>query len=127
MAPSKELSPEQWKMLLERNHIIFERPINPRKWPTGYKETFGIIRDIGRERMDEYSEKHENLDSLPLRIKQERVAKLVIAARDCLTTFKDEDDWREKTEDTIFSRFESEIIWYVVAPTPQFFWPWIPD
>ena len=108
--PQQDLCPEKWQVLLQKWNIIYERPINPRKWPSDYKAVFGDIRAISRVWMQDYVQQND-FDLLPLRNKQIRVAQLVNSARDCLTTFKDEDDWREQTEDKILSRFSSEVIW----------------
>ena len=111
MSRSK-LSPEQWQVLLDKEDIVFERPINSREWPSHYREVFGVVRDIGRTYMDEYINTYD-FDLLPLRDQQNRVALLVNAARDCLSTFKGEDDWREQTEFNLLARFGSEAVWYV--------------
>jgi hypothetical protein len=110
--PQSDLKPEEWQNLLDRYNIVFERPITPKKWPKEYAKVFGVIRNISRIWMQDYVKDASNdFDILPLRDKEARVAQLVNSARHCLTTFKNEDDWRELTEDKIFARFYSEVIW----------------
>ena len=116
--PQPELKPEEWQNLLDRYKIVFERPITPNKWPKEYAKIFGVIRNISRIWMQDYEKDASNdFDILSLGDKKARAAQLVNSARHCLTTFKNEDDWRELTEDKIFARFYSEVIWCAVIDT----------
>jgi hypothetical protein len=95
---------------LDAAGILFDRPINPRKWPKKYEKVFGVIRDIGRQCPQEYSQARE-FDILPLRDKQARVVQLIMSAQKCLTAFKNEADWRAETEEQVMARFDSEVVW----------------
>lgn len=104
------MPPTDLTLLMKKYKIEFEKPIAPDRWPRDYRDIFSLIRKINRVWMEDY-EKANGSDILPFKEKQERVAMLVNAANSCLRKNSYEAEWRDETENKVFARFFSEVVW----------------
>lgn len=95
---------------IEKSHIQFLGPIQPRKWPSQYRYIFQPIRDIERLRYDEYCESN-SIDEGPLQRMKARVSSLVKEASQCRQRRVNEAMWRAKTEPEILRAFTAQVVW----------------
>lgn len=104
------LKRRRFRELIANHDIEFRGPIPPSKWPERYKNIFDRIRDIDRERFDEY-QPGERRAILSVAQMKERVRKLVSATAAARRELVNEYTLRLRTEPHVVARFETEVIW----------------
>ena len=109
--PTKRLSKERHRELMEKHKIKFEGPIPPQKWPLKQKHLFTAIRDIWAVRYDEHMT-DSSRDPETRSVTQERVTRLRETAYELRQNIKTtENTWRFQIEPIVGERFKSKVLW----------------